>query len=136
MILGQHYIRNGSSQRGKPHWDVVSIFEQADYADLRDVVDLNEVERKIQVSLENELAKINAIQGGFEAETIGELSVKYDGDVFTLADLATLASSRNIVKASVAGCPELIRPIIQGFCRVKFNATLSYIKYSYKAILK
>merc|ERR1712130_55900 len=122
-LTGQHFIRNGNSHRGKPQWDVVSIFEQADYADLRDVVDLNEVERKMQVSFETELAKINAIQGGFEAETIGDLTVKYDGDIFTLADLATLASSRNIVKASVAGCPELIMPIIQACTAANLQAT-------------
>ena len=49
-----------------------------------------------------------------EAETVGQLNVLYDGDIFCLEDLATLAASRNIVKASVAGCPELVQPISQG----------------------
>jgi hypothetical protein len=42
------------------------------------------------------------------------LPVLYDGDYFILSDLATLATNRNIVKASVSGCPELVQPITHG----------------------
>jgi len=58
-----------------------------------------------------------------EAETVGQLNVLYDGDIFCLEDLATLAASRNIVKASVAGCPELVQPISQACQKANLIAT-------------
>ncbi|CBY41402.1 unnamed protein product [Oikopleura dioica] len=58
-----------------------------------------------------------------EAGTVGQLSVLYDGDVFCLEDLATLAASRSIVKASVAGCPELVQPISQACQKANLIAT-------------
>jgi len=40
-----------------------------------------------------------------------------------LEDLATLAASRSIVKASVAGCPELVQPISQACLKANLIAT-------------
>ena len=92
----------------------ISVFTEYDYNELDDIIDLFAVRNTIQVTFEQEMEKIETLRPGYEAESIGDLPVLYDGDYFTLSDLATLATSRNLVKASVAGCPELVLPITHG----------------------
>ena len=74
------------------------------------------------------LKRIKNVRPGYEAESIGTLPVLYDGDMFLLSDLATLASARNIVKASVAGCPELIMPITHA-CQENFKRATIFLRF-------
>ena len=114
----QNYIES-KGERGKAAKINVDIFGKNDFHDLEDIIDFDEVIRRIQVTFDQDLERIKNVRPGFEAETIGELPVLYDGDLFILSDLATIASARNIVKASVAGCPELIMPITHA-CQENF----------------
>jgi len=113
LCLGKYFIEE-RIERGRVSRIPISPFSRRDYAELEDILDFFHIEHQIQTTFDEEIEKIENVRPGIEASSIGQLSVLFEGDTFPLEDLATIATSRNVAKASVAGCPELVQPIMHG----------------------
>ncbi|CAG5103438.1 Oidioi.mRNA.OKI2018_I69.chr1.g772.t1.cds [Oikopleura dioica] len=73
----------GPKERGRSSAQkfVVSAFQESDFDDV-DFIDFFAVEEIVETLLDDSLGHLNAIKPGFEAETVGQLNVLYDGDLF------------------------------------------------------